>query len=161
MPLDLVARAAAVVQHLGQFDVWMPGFAAATVDPAPSLVTMLTPPAEGSSTYAILTVRRAARITGRILLDPATADLLEATAVQQQGASLPAYVDPVHELQRRPATAAIGHALTAGHWPLVWKYCLQSASRFRPFWHVVVAGHAPLYVRVDGVVFTELTSVDR
>ena len=144
MPLDLVARAHAVVQHLGQFEVWRPGYSAATVDPLPALVSMLQPPAGGPTTYAVLTIRRGGGITGRLLLDPTTADLLEATAVQRPGATLAPYVDPGHVLRDHPASAAYAHALTSGHYRLVWQYCLESASRFRPFWHVVVAGHPPV-----------------
>lgn len=157
MPLDLVARANAIVQHLAQFDVWAPGFIAASVDSTPAMVSVLDPTARENS-YAIVTVRRGDGITGRILLDPATADLLEVTAVQLAGATLPPYVDPAEALRHHPAAAAIGH-LTAAPRQLVWQYCLESGSRFQPFWRFAVTGHAPFFVRIDGAVFTSLTPV--
>ena len=40
---------------------------------------------------------------------------------------------------------------------LVWKPCRESWSPHLPFYHVVVGGHS-LYVRIDGPVFTHLTS---
>lgn len=157
MPLDLVARANAIVQHLAQFDVWVPGFAGATVDATPAMVSLLDLPPHAPSTYAILTVRRGAGITGRILLDPGSADLLEVRAVQQPGATLPPFVDPVNALRHDPSTAALD--LTTLRHRLVWQYSLESGSRFQPFWSVSLAGHAPLYVRIDGTVFTSLTPV--
>jgi hypothetical protein len=40
---------------------------------------------------------------------------------------------------------------------LVWKPCRESWSPHLPFYHVVVGGHS-LYVRIDGPVFTHLTT---
>ncbi len=40
---------------------------------------------------------------------------------------------------------------------LVWKPCRESWSPHLPFYHVVVGGHS-LYVRIDGAVFTHLTT---
>ena len=38
---------------------------------------------------------------------------------------------------------------------LVWKPCLESLSPFYPF-HMFTAGGHPIYVRTDGIIFTEL-----
>jgi len=40
---------------------------------------------------------------------------------------------------------------------LVWKPCRESWSPHLPFYHIVVGGHS-LYVRIDGPVFTQLTT---
>lgn len=40
---------------------------------------------------------------------------------------------------------------------LVWKPCRESWSPHLPFYHIVVGGHS-LYVRIDGAVFTQLTT---
>jgi hypothetical protein len=40
---------------------------------------------------------------------------------------------------------------------LVWKPCRESWSPHLPFYHIVVGGHS-LYVRIDGPVFTRLTT---
>ena len=40
---------------------------------------------------------------------------------------------------------------------LVWKPCRESWSPHLPFYHIVVGGHS-LYVRIDGPVFTHLTT---
>jgi hypothetical protein len=40
---------------------------------------------------------------------------------------------------------------------LVWKPCRESWSPHLPFYHVVVGGHS-LYVRIDGPIFTHLTT---
>jgi hypothetical protein len=40
---------------------------------------------------------------------------------------------------------------------LVWKPCRESWSPHLPFYHVVIGGHS-LYVRIDGPVFTHLTT---
>jgi len=159
MPLDLVASATAIVQHLAQFDVWVPGFSSAAVDPAPAVVALLEPLEHESRTYAILTVRRGTGITGRILLDPDSADLIEATAVQTPGTTLPPYVDPGEALRHHPAIAAMAPQLAAAKRILVWQYCLESGSRFQLFWHIKLIGHAPIFVRVDGTVFNSLTPV--
>jgi len=85
---------------------------------------------------------RDTEVTARFALDD-DGMLLEAEGIKETGTRLsPWIVAPVTES---------GEAA-----PLVWKPCDQSASRLQPFFEV--HRHADVvFVRVDGVTFTQLT----
>lgn len=158
-PYDLARRADEVVTHLRQFEVWAPSVTGAVVDPRSDEVEDLVPVAGDPTHYRLFTFRRQARITGRLLLDTRDAKVLEVRGVKQAGAELAPFVDPLEALRRHPALAPLP-AITAGSLRMAWKYCAQSTSRFRPFWQATI-NHQTLYIRVDGVIFADLTNSDR
>lgn len=152
MPVDLPARAADVVSHLSRLDAWNASLAGATVDLTPAEVSMLVPLPDEPTAYAIFSVRRGARITGQVILESATARLVEARGVRDTAASLPPFVDP------RAISLPVPAVMPAVP-SLVWRYCMESTSLFLPFWRIP-AGPMTYYVRVDGAIFTSLTDVN-
>lgn len=153
MPIDLASRAVAIVEHLSHLDPWRASLAGAAVDPTALTVRTLKPDDEHRTSYVIFNVRNGIRITAHLALDPATADLIEIEGVQRADHFLPPFVDPIAAAREHLKEAA--SVVNNG---LVWRYCAQSTSLFRPFWQVT-AGSLTLYVRSDGIVYTALTDV--
>jgi hypothetical protein len=158
-PYDLARRADEVVSHLRQFEVWAPSMTGATVDGLSDEVHDLAPVPGDPEKYRLFTFRRSARITGRLLLDPRDAKVLEVRGVKHASVELPPFVDPMAALRRHPASAPLP-AVPASDWTMVWKYSSESSSRFTPFWMTTI-NHQAWYVRVDGEIFTELTPLNR
>jgi len=158
-PYDLARRADEVISHLRQFEVWAPSMTGAVVDGHSDEVEDLAPVPDDPTKYRLFTFRCSARITGRLLLDTRDAKVIEVHGVKDASAELPPFVDPMAALRRHPAPAPLP-AVAASDWRMVWKYCAESSSRFKPFWMTTI-NHQAWYVRVDGAIFTELTPMNR
>jgi hypothetical protein len=102
-------------------------------------------------------------VTARLALDGETARLLEAEGIEDPGDTLSDYVDPMVVLRQRMPTDAgsQSHLEPIGSHPvLVWRPCRQSTSLLLPFWLRTIRDKV-IYVRVDGAVFTQLTTQGR
>ena len=161
LPLDDInAIAAAVVARLKQSPFWDNALGDSERHAIPMLVQRLD---HDDDIYQIVTLSKSQGITARIAIAGDDGRLLEVEGVQQAGASLPAYVDPLDVLQRAakahpaPGSAVFRPEMVGRHPVLVWKPCSESTSRFLPFWLVTIRDRL-LYIRVDGAVFTHLTT---
>lgn len=143
VPSDQVRMTAVhVLNSYRQSELWAPALTDATLQtPDDSVEPLLG----GGTEYFIFELKRADGITARMAFDLA-GKLLEAEGVKRANARLQPFLEPV----------------TVKWWALnrtyrkVWKPCNQSTSRLRPFWEVSDP-QGTRYLRVDGVMFDELT----
>ena len=149
----ILDRTTAVLNELRTYPAWTASLDQATARTTPRLVTSVAPPSRKSARlpdYFIVEIQRGTGISARFAHHAETGEFLEAEAVQKPDAVLPEYVDPKKELPAQiPATATIAPAM-------IWQPCIQSATRFLPFWRVHVDQQV-LYLRADGVLFETLT----
>jgi len=152
-PENILSRAVTAMNELRVYPTWQASLEAAEPDLTPLFVRILTAtvrPAPQLSDYYIITIRRRGGITARFAHSADTGEFLEAEAVRAPAALLPAYADHIHGLalrladRDRPTPEA------------VWHPCVQSTSRFLPFWTFPINGR-PVFVRADGVIFDQLT----
>lgn len=152
-PDRILSRAVTTMNELGVYPTWRASLEAAEPDLEPLFVRVLTsavrtvPPL---SNYYIVTIRRRGGVTARFAHTADTGEFLEAEAVRTPAALLPAYADHIEGLGKRLADP--GRPTVE----VVWSPCVQSTSRFLPFWTFSVNGR-PVYVRADGVIFDQLT----
>ena len=152
-PERIFSRAVTTMHELRAYPTWQASLEDADVDPAPLSVRILT--IQGRTApqlydYYIVTVRRRGGVTARFAHRADTGDFLEAEAARSAAVLLPAYADHIDGLVSRLAD---GNPPTAD---VVWYPCVQSNSRFLPFWMFPIKGR-PVYVRADGVIFDQLT----
>ncbi len=152
-PERILSRAATAMKELRVYPTWQVSLEAAEPDRAPLFVRILTvgvSPAPQLSDYYIVTIRRRGGVTARFAHIANTGEFLEAEAVRTPAALLPAYADHIEGLGSRLADRDRPTV------EVVWYPCVQSTSRFLPFWTFSVNGR-PVYVRADGVIFDQLT----
>lgn len=126
-----------------QSPVWAPALTGATMEtPDHSVEPLLV----GGTEYFIFEVKRGDAITARMAFDSA-GKLLEAEAVKTDTASLNPFIAP----------ASVKWWAMHRSVRMVWRPCNQSTSRLRPFWEVA-GPQGTRYLRVDGVVFDQLTT---
>ena len=150
----ILDRANAVLKELLAYDVWRPSLEQATPRLSPLLVTSIAPtPRIGRrlQDYFIVSVERGKGLSARFAHDAETGAFLEAEAARTADGVLPEYVDPAQSLPIEGATPS-----AIGTYEAVWQPCLQSTSRFLPFFRFHVNGQ-PVYLRADGVLFETLT----
>jgi hypothetical protein len=141
------------MHELRAYPAWQASLEDAEVDPAPLPVRTLT--VQGRTApqlydYYIIAVRRRGGVTARFAHRADTGDFLEAEAARTHAVFLPAYADHIEGLVSR---LTVGDQRPAD---VVWYPCVQSNSRFLPFWMFPINGR-PVYVRADGVIFDQLT----
>ncbi len=152
--------ALAVMSRLSRSSTWNHALSESTHDASPTLVQQLD---RDDEFYYVVTVTKKQGITARLAISGDATELLEIEGIQEDGTALPPYVDPIAILdaaaRRRsaPNSAIFRPALIGRHPVLVWKSCQQSTTRFLPFWLVTIRDRL-LYIRVDGTVFTKLTT---
>lgn len=166
-PARILNRAALVLKELQGSNIWKAALDKASVAASPLLVRSIAPAVEARARmpprlpdYYIVTILRDDGISARFAHDAATSDLLEAEGARRAGAVLKPYVDPVPIVQSRWPAAAAGGSEALAAAVAVWTPCRQSTSRFAPFWRFSVSGET-VYVRADGVVYTELSTTGR
>jgi len=152
-PERIFSRAVTAMHELRVYRTWQASLEDAEVDPAPLAVRILQ--VEGRTTpqlydYYIVTVRRRGGVTARFAHRADTGEFLEAEAVRTATVLLPPYADHIEGLISRLADRDRPTA------DVVWYPCIQSNSRFLPFWMFPINGR-PVYVRADGVIFDQLT----
>ena len=165
-PTRIMARAAVVLNELQRSETWRAALDKASVASSPLLVRSLAPEVEARPgmpprlrDYYIVSILRGNGLSARFAQEADTADLLEAEGVSKAGAVLKPYVDALPVVRSRwPLPPGVPDPLTAAD--VVWKPCRQSTSRFLPFWRFQIEGQA-VYVRADGVLYTELTTTGR
>ena len=149
-----------MLDRLKQSPTWTNALVDSTYGAPPTLVQHLD---QDDEFYYVVTVTKKQGITARLAISGDATELLEVEGIQEAGAALPAYVDPIAVLDsaahRRPApgSSVFRPAMIGRHPVLVWKPCQQSTTRFLPFWLLTVRDRL-LYMRVDGTVFTKLTT---
>jgi hypothetical protein len=152
-PERIFSRAVTTMHELRAYPTWQASLEDAEVDPAPLSVRIHTVAGRTAPQlydYYIVTVRRRGGVTARFAHRADTGDFLEAEAVRTAAVLLPAYADHIDGLVSRLAD---GNPPTAD---VVWYPCVQSDSRFLPFWMFPINGRQ-VYVRADGVIFDRLT----
>ena len=165
-PVRIMTRAVLALKELQTSETWKAALEGASLAPSPLLVHSIAATVEPRAAlparlpdYYIVSIARESGTTGRFAHDAETGDLLEAEGVRKAGAYLTSYVDAPAIVRSRwpPPPGAAKIPLTAD---VVWKPCRESTSRFAPFWRFNVEGQT-VYVRADGVLFTELTTSGR
>jgi hypothetical protein len=152
-PERISSRAVTTMHELRLYPTWQASLEDAEVDPAPLSVRILTLPGRTApklSDYYIVTIRRRGGVTARFAHRADTGDFVEAEAARTKSVLLPAFADHIEGLVSRLADAGRRTA------DVVWYPCVQSNSRFLPFWTFPINGR-PVYVRADGVIFDQLT----
>jgi hypothetical protein len=139
---EVLAAAAHVYASYRESALWAPALTdAQLLTPDLSVEPLL----DGGTEYFLFEMRRGAATTARMAID-ISGKLLEAEGVKTTTGSLLPFVDA--------ASArwwALGRTLR-----VVWRPCIQSTTRLRPFWEVS-GPQGTRYLRVDGVVFDKLT----
>jgi hypothetical protein len=159
-PSEIQPMTDAVMRRLSRSSTWNYALSASTHDGSPTLVQHLD---QDDEFYYLVTITKKQGITARLAISGDGTELLEVEGIQEDGTALPPYVDPIAILdaaaRRRsaPNSAIFRPALIGRHPVLVWKSCQQSTTRFLPFWLVTIRDRL-LYIRVDGTVFTKLTT---
>jgi hypothetical protein len=159
-PANVEALAVAVLNRLRQSPNWSNALSESMHSATPTLVQHLD---RDDEFYYLVAVTKTQGITARLAISEDATELLEAECIWEPGTSLPSYVDPLAVLdyaahqQPAPGFAVFRPEMVGRHPVLVWKPCQQSTSRFLPFWLVTVRDRL-LYIRVDGAVFTQLTT---
>lgn len=159
-PSEIQPIAIAVLNRLSQSPTWNHALSESTHGASPTLVQHLD---RDDQFYYLVTVTKKQGITARLAISGDATELLEVEGIQEEGTALPAYVDPIAVLddaarQRSAPNSAVFRPMMIGRHPvLVWKPCQQSTTRFLPFWLVTIRDRL-LYIRVDGTVFTQLTT---
>ena len=158
-PSRVLDRATAVLEELRAYPAWTASLERAMPRTTPLFVKSIAPPPRKGPRlpdYFIISIQRGNGISARFAHHAETGDFLEAEAVQKADAVLPEYVDPREPLPLDPpATSPITSAPE-----LVWRPCIESTTRFLPFWRFQTGGQ-PVYVRADGVRFENLTVNNR
>ena len=163
MPPDAARAAAqqAAAALLESSARWRPALAGKEPD-APLLVQRLD---RYDEYYYIVPFKRAAAETARLILDAASGRFMEASAIDNEGESLPPYHPPLVALESHYGRALDLRAVrnrvlrsgTIGQHPvLAWRPCKESTSPLLPF-YLVSIGDRIVYWRVDGKAFDELT----
>lgn len=115
--------------------------------------------------YYIVPFKRGTAETARLTIDAASGRFMEASAIDQEGESLPPYHPPLsafgerygRPLDLRSVRNRVLREGTIGQHPvLVWRPCKQSTSPLLPF-YLLSIGDRIVYWRVDGEMFDELT----
>jgi len=115
--------------------------------------------------YYIVPFKRAAAETARLMIDAASGRFMEASAIDNEGESLPPYHPPLAGLDGQYGRALDLKSVrnrvlrpgTIGQHPvLAWRPCKESTSPLLPF-YLVTIGDRIVYWRVDGKAFDELT----
>jgi len=152
-PSRILDRTNAVLNELRVYPTWTASLENATARTTPLLVTSIAPPPRNGAKlpdYFIVEILRGPGVSARFAHNAETGDFLEAEAVQRADAVLREYVDP---LKHFPPQIPDPSKITP---TLVWRPCIQSVTRFLPFWRLQAGGRS-WYLRVDGVLFEELT----
>jgi hypothetical protein len=162
-PARIISRAAVAVKELHDTETWRAALDKATVAPSPLLVRSIAPAVEARAgvparlpDYYIVFVVRGSGTSARFAYDAESADLLEAEGVRKAGDVFKPYVDTWPIVRERVAVTD-GAALSA---EVVWMPCRESTSRFAPFWRYYIQDQ-PVYVRADGVLYSQLTTAGR
>jgi hypothetical protein len=155
-PSRILDRTTAVLNELRVYPAWTASLEQATARTTPLFVASIAPPPYGKGQrlpdYFIVEIQRGHGVSARFAHHAETGAFLEAEAVQTPGAVLREYVDPKEPLPSKiPATSQITPAPE-----MVWQPCIESTTRFLPFWRFRVGGQL-LYLRADGVLFENLT----
>jgi len=140
---------------------WQPAFDEGTVH-LTELVYLLP---DCTDAYYIVGFQVGNRPTGRLTIDASTGKVGEITGVDNPQRSLPMFMlrtDLSSRLSDRTITLATAaqpfdQTKAALDQHMVWKSCDQSRTKFLPF-YIVRDGHREVYVRADGIVFSELTN---
>ena len=115
--------------------------------------------------YYIVPFKSGAADTARLVIDADSGRFTEASAIENEGESLPPYIPALKGLEARYGRALDLRSVrnrvlrpgTIGQHPvLAWRPCKQSTSPLLPF-YLVSIGDRIVYWRVDGQVFDELT----
>jgi hypothetical protein len=166
-PPRIMGRAALVLKELQGSATWKASLDKASLDASPLLVRSIAPAVEARARipvrlpdYYIVSILRENGISARFAHDAETGDLLEAEGVRKAGAVLKPYVDPLLIVRSQWPSAAPGAPDAVTSADAVWRPCRQSTSRFAPFWRFHIEGQT-VYVRADGVLYTELTTTGR
>ena len=152
-PSRILDRTNAVLNELRIYPAWTASLDRATARMTPRLVTSIAPASRKGGKlpdYFIVEIQRGNGVSARFAHHAETGEFLEAESVGTREGVLPEYVDPMTALaSEMPAASNVAPQL-------VWRPCLQSATRFLPFWRLQI-GERPLYLRADGVRFDDLT----
>jgi hypothetical protein len=142
---------------------WQPAFDGATVH----LTEFVCRLPDCIDAYYIVDFQIGLRQTARLAIDASTGEVGEIAGVDDPQYALPMFMPRSEVASRlRELTAAlkktpilpfdVTKAALDQH--LVWKSCDQSRTPFLPF-YVVRDGPREVYVRADGVAFSELTNL--
>jgi hypothetical protein len=162
-PEALIRRMAiSIVKRLEQSEFWAHALAATvSLQPEATPVQRLD---RKDELYYIVRVAHQRGTTARLALSESTGHLLEAEGIAKPGEVLWPYCDPMAVMAARhratDSPSAMRTALIGRHPTLVWRPCRESTSRLLPFWLLTVRDSL-VYVRVDGQVFTRLTTSGR
>ena len=107
---------------------------------------------DGTNDYFIVTFRSGEEPKVLALVDAQTGEFLLSTLVPAAGASR-IYLSTAEALRRIPSEQTLSADPC-----LVWKPCLESPVPYFPFHQFTTVSGAKIFVRVDGEVFTSLTT---
>ena len=151
--LQILEQAKGDAQVLAKTDEW--SVALRNAQPrTPMLVTDLT---QSGRDYYLVDFRTADRPTARMVFNARTGSGGSVTGIEQPGEYLPDFLLPGDVLRAVDGRIAVPAASLTVDPTLVWKACDQSHTPFQPF-YALRQGDYVVYVRVDGEIFTELTS---
>src|SRR5476649_751654 len=95
---EIIQVAAAVLRRLNESPFWTQALGETSQEAIPRLVQRLD---HEDAFYYLVTVNKTQGATARLAIDGRTGSLLEVEGVEEAGASLPAFVDPIVVLRQR------------------------------------------------------------